>query len=80
MFPAMLFGYADWQHYFAGGWIYPIKVKLALSGVLLILKIGQTDKRAIRRAKELLENTRIRLLGGILNGADIRDKRYRYSH
>ncbi len=36
-FPTMLFGYTDWQHFYEGAWLFPIKVKLALSGVLLIL-------------------------------------------
>ncbi len=37
MFPAILLGYMDWQHYFAGGWLNPIKIKLVLAGVLLLL-------------------------------------------
>jgi mono/diheme cytochrome c family protein/uncharacterized membrane protein len=37
MFPAMLLGYMDWQHYFAGGWLNPVKIKLILGGILLIL-------------------------------------------
>ena len=37
MFPAILLGYTDWQHYFAGGWLNPVKIKLILAGVLLVL-------------------------------------------
>jgi uncharacterized membrane protein len=36
-FPTILLGYADWQYFYEGAWSFPIKVKLALSGVLLIL-------------------------------------------
>jgi len=36
-FPTILFGYTDWQHFYEGAWVFPIKVKLVLSGVLLIL-------------------------------------------
>lgn len=37
LFPAAIFGYMDWQYHFAGAWLFPIKVKLILAGVLLIL-------------------------------------------
>ncbi len=36
-FPTILFGYTDWQHFYEGAWLFPIKVKLALSGILIIL-------------------------------------------
>lgn len=36
LFPALLLGYMDWHHFFAGGWLFPIKMKLALAGLLLI--------------------------------------------
>jgi mono/diheme cytochrome c family protein len=39
IFPTVLLGYMDWQHYFAGGWLSPIKIKLVLAAVLLILAI-----------------------------------------
>jgi uncharacterized membrane protein len=35
-FPTILFGYTDWQHFYEGAWLFPIKVKLVLTGVLLI--------------------------------------------
>lgn len=35
----MLFGFMDWQHYYSGGWLHPIKMKLILAGVLLGLLI-----------------------------------------
>jgi mono/diheme cytochrome c family protein/uncharacterized membrane protein len=31
------FGYLDWQHFFAGGWLQAIKIKLVLAGLLVIL-------------------------------------------
>ncbi len=36
-FPTALFGYTDWQHFYEGAWLFPIKMKLALSGILIIL-------------------------------------------
>jgi uncharacterized membrane protein len=36
-FPTVVFGLMDWQHYYAGAWIHPIKMKLILAGVLFIL-------------------------------------------
>ncbi|HUJ90980.1 MAG TPA: c-type cytochrome [Syntrophorhabdales bacterium] len=50
MFPAMLLGYTDWQHYFGGGWLNPIKIKLILAGILLVLAFiaivaGRKDER-----------------------------------
>jgi len=35
--PTILLGYMDWQYFYEGEWSFPIKVKLALSGVLLVL-------------------------------------------
>lgn len=29
-------GYLDWQHYYAGAWLLPIKIKMALAGALII--------------------------------------------
>lgn len=37
IFPTMLFGYMDWQHFYAGTWLFPIKVKLATAAVLTVL-------------------------------------------
>jgi uncharacterized membrane protein len=37
LFPTVLLGYMDWQHFFAGGWIFYIKLKLALAAVLLVI-------------------------------------------
>jgi mono/diheme cytochrome c family protein len=35
IFPAIVAGILDWQHRFAGAWLFPIKVKLALSATLI---------------------------------------------
>jgi hypothetical protein len=36
-FPTVVFGLTDWQHYYAGAMIHPIKMKLILAGILFIL-------------------------------------------
>jgi len=36
-FPTILFGYTDWQHFYEGAWLFPIRMKIALSGILVIL-------------------------------------------
>jgi len=35
--PTALLGLADWQHYYACAWLHPIKMKLWLTAVLLVL-------------------------------------------
>jgi len=35
--PVAWLGYTDWQRFFAGAWLFPIKIKIVLSGVLLVL-------------------------------------------
>jgi len=37
LFPTILFGFMDWQHYYGGTWFFEIKMKLLLASVLLIL-------------------------------------------
>ena len=39
IFPTILFGYMDWQHYYAGAWLFPIKVKLTLACTLTVLLV-----------------------------------------
>ncbi|MGA2331431.1 MAG: c-type cytochrome [Syntrophales bacterium] len=36
LFPAAFMGFTDWWHFYAGVWTFPIKMKIVLSGVLLI--------------------------------------------
>ncbi|MCK9376946.1 MAG: c-type cytochrome [Syntrophobacterales bacterium] len=35
--PTALLGIMDWQHYYSGAWVFPIKVKIALAVLLVIL-------------------------------------------
>ena len=37
--PTVIVGIMDWQHYYAGAWLFPIKMKLPLAGLLLILLV-----------------------------------------
>jgi uncharacterized membrane protein len=39
LFPTVLFGYTDWQHFYEGAWLSSIKIKLVLSGVLIVLLV-----------------------------------------
>jgi uncharacterized membrane protein len=36
LFPAAFLGYTDWWHFYAGVWLFPIKIKIALTIMLLI--------------------------------------------
>ena len=35
--PTVLFGLMDWQHFYAGAWLFPIKIKLVLAVILIVL-------------------------------------------
>ena len=37
VFPTILFGFMDWQHYFSGAWLFPIKMKMTFAPILLLL-------------------------------------------
>lgn len=55
-FPVVVLGYLDWQHYFAGAWIFDIKMKLTLAATLLVLLslaliLGRTPATAPRSLK-----------------------------
>jgi len=39
LFPTAALGYADWQHFYGGAWLFPIKIKIVLAVVLLVLLI-----------------------------------------
>jgi uncharacterized membrane protein len=39
LFPTVLSGLMDWQHYYAGGWLFAIKMKLGLAVLLFILLV-----------------------------------------
>jgi uncharacterized membrane protein len=57
LFPTAALGYADWQHFYGGAWLSPIKMKLVLAVVLLVLLIlalGIRRGRKLFRAKRSL--------------------------
>lgn len=37
--PTVTFGVMDWQRYYGGAWLFPIKMKLALASVLFVLLV-----------------------------------------
>ncbi len=37
VFPTFLLGFMDWQHFYAGAWLFPVKMKFFLAGLVLIL-------------------------------------------
>ena len=52
----------------------------AVDGVLLVLRKGRIDRRAVRRMSEILDHTRATILGGVLNGIDKSDSGYGYGY
>jgi cytochrome c553 len=40
LFPTAFFGYTDWQHFYKGVWLFPIKMKMTLAGALLIFLVA----------------------------------------
>jgi succinoglycan biosynthesis transport protein ExoP len=51
-----------------------------LDGILLVLRLGEIDRRAVKRMKEILDTAKIKILGEVLNGVDVRDNRYGYGY
>jgi len=49
-------------------------------GTLLVVRVGEVDRRLLKRIRELLDHARIRLLGSVLNRVDVRDRRYGYGY
>ena len=49
------------------------------SGVLLVVRAGQSDRGAVRSAVEQLEYSQAKILGFVLNGVDM-EKRNKYSY
>jgi len=39
LLPTAVVGIMDWQHYYTGAWLFPIKMKLALAVLLLVLLV-----------------------------------------
>jgi len=55
LIPTMLLGWMDWQHFYAGAWVVPIKAKLVLSLVLLaLLGVGILAGRGVERTSNAL--------------------------
>lgn len=41
LFPTAFLGYTDWRHYYAGIWLFPVKIKIVLTVILgIFLAIG----------------------------------------
>jgi len=40
LIPTAALGYADWQHFYGGAWLFPIQIKLVLAVVLLVFLIS----------------------------------------
>jgi Mrp family chromosome partitioning ATPase len=49
-------------------------------GALLVMRLGQLDRRLLRRTGELLANARVRIIGGVLNGVNPREVPYGYEY
>jgi cytochrome c553 len=39
LLPTAFFGYTDWHHFYGGAWSFPIKMKITLTGALLIFLV-----------------------------------------
>ncbi len=52
----------------------------SLDGTLLVLRFGEIDKRAMKRMRDLFDNAKIKILGGVLNDVDTRDRMYGYNY
>ncbi|WP_406944939.1 CpsD/CapB family tyrosine-protein kinase [Halobacillus sp. SY10] len=50
----------------------------AVDGVLLVVRSKQTEKEAIQKAKEQLDQTKANILGVVLNDQDIKSSNYYY--
>lgn len=37
LLPVIIFGFADWRHFYLGAWLTPIKIKMVLAVILLFL-------------------------------------------
>jgi uncharacterized membrane protein len=40
LFPVIIFGFMDWRHFYLGAWLAPIKIKMVLAVILLILSFA----------------------------------------
>ena len=60
--PTVIFGYLDWQHFYGGSLIFPIKMKLGLTVALLVLLLAVvfTGKRS---EKQTIQRLLVHLIG-----------------
>jgi tyrosine-protein kinase Etk/Wzc len=49
-------------------------------GILLVVRLGEVDRRLLNRIRELFQHAGIRFLGSVLNRVDVRDRRYGYGY
>ncbi|HVP18666.1 MAG TPA: polysaccharide biosynthesis tyrosine autokinase, partial [Spirochaetia bacterium] len=52
----------------------------SVDGVLVVLRKGKIDRRAVSRMSEILDHTPVTILGGVLNGIDKGDEGYGYGY
>ncbi len=52
----------------------------SVDGALIVLRKGKIDRRAVKRMAEILDHTRVTILGGVLNGIDKSDDGYGYGY
>jgi uncharacterized membrane protein len=57
--PVVLFGFTDWVHYYGGAWLPAIKIKITLSGMLLLLLLATlyfelSSKKTLKWGLQLL--------------------------
>jgi uncharacterized membrane protein len=50
LFPVILFGLTDWEHYYGRAWLAPVKIKIILAGflftlLLVVLILGSAGRR-----------------------------------
>jgi succinoglycan biosynthesis transport protein ExoP len=49
-------------------------------GTLLVVRIGEIDRRILMRTREVFDNAKIKPLGSVLNRVDVKDRRYGYGY
>ncbi len=49
-------------------------------GTLLVVRVGEVDRRLLNRIHELLDHAGIKLLGTVLNRVELKDRRYGYAY
>ncbi|MBD3305162.1 polysaccharide biosynthesis tyrosine autokinase [candidate division KSB3 bacterium] len=59
----------------------PVILSQIVSGIIVIIRAGETGRDVIRRALDQLRDVKAQILGGVLNGVDVqRDNYYYYSY